>query len=405
MSFFLGIFASILWILLLLQIRQRQQLHSWLEKPGGEIPDGIGVWRDLFSKLHQLRREERKERLALCGQLGHFRKAAQAMPNGVILLDENNRIDWINTVACCHFGLDASRDIGSKIEHLVRQRKFYEYLGNFRLGTVQEPLILSREAYHSTRILSIVIVSFDKTDAMILSNDKTEIIQSERAQKDFVANVSHELRTPLTVVYGFLEQMLEDHSQVENTFLPLMIGQAKRMSRLVEDLLTLSRLENSSSPLRDDVVDISGMIETLRSEAEVLSNGLHTIEVEKIEPIRIQGNAEELRSAFGNLISNAIRYTPDGGVITLSWKMDENCPNFSVVDTGIGILPEHISRLTERFYRVDKSRSSATGGTGLGLAIVKQVLVRHQGKLEIESEIGRGSVFSAKFPSDRIIKI
>lgn len=405
MSLFLGILASILLVLLVFQIRQRQQLHCWLETPEKEIPDGIGAWRDLFSKLHQLRREERKERQSLYSQLGHFRKAAQAMPNGVILLDENNRIEWINTVACRHFGLDASRDIDSKIEHLVRQRKFYEYLGNFRLGTVQEPLILSREVHHSTRILSIVIVSFDKTDAMILSNDKTEIIQSEIAQKDFIANVSHELRTPLTVVFGFLEQMLEDQAQVENPFLPLMISQAKRMSRLVEDLLTLSRLENSSSPLLDDVIDIPGMIEILCSEAEVLSNGSHTIEIEKIEPIRIQGNADELRSAFGNLISNAIRYTSEGGVLTISWKLDENCPSFSVTDTGIGILPEHIPRLTERFYRVDKSRSSATGGTGLGLAIVKQVLTRHQGRLDIESEIGRGSIFSAKLPSDRIVKI
>jgi two-component system phosphate regulon sensor histidine kinase PhoR len=254
--------------------------------------------------------------------------------------------------------------------------------------------------------LEVRVIEVERTRLMVITRDITQREQVDAMRRDFIANVSHELRTPLTVVNGFMEMMLDSRGGDEATrlhHLKLMQEQAQRMSRLVEDLLTLSRLESSDTSLVEEMVEVELLMREVADEARLLSGGRHRIEV-KTAHAALRGNREELRSAFGNLVSNAIRYTPDGGRITLAWANEpDGGGRFEVVDTGIGVAPEHISRLTERFYRVDKSRSRETGGTGLGLAIVKHVLLRHDARLDIASDVGRGSTFAAVFPASRVV--
>ncbi|MEI6414108.1 MAG: phosphate regulon sensor histidine kinase PhoR, partial [Pseudomonadota bacterium] len=385
--------VSWVWVILLAgQVRQRRRLCQWLKDPRREIPEATGAWQDIFSRLHRLQREEQQGRQALDSHLNHFRQAAQALPDGIILLDGQGRIEWLNTSACRHFSLDETRDLGTLAEQLIRQSGFYEYLADFRAGvTTRTPLIMTRNGDHPRQVLSLLLVSFAEAGILILSRDITEIARTEIIRRDFIANVSHELRTPLTVISGFLEQLTEEGvptGEVAQRILTLMNEQARRMNRLVEDLLTLSRLENTTQPPRDEIVDVTALMESLLNEGQALSAGRHVVEMGEMMAGRIRGSADELRSACSNLVSNAVRYTPAGGTITLSWHLDEKGSAFKVMDTGIGIPAEYIPRLTERFYRVDKGRSTATGGTGLGLAIVKHVLARHQGTLEIQSEIG-----------------
>jgi len=402
--------TALLWLLLALvvalaaalfgQLRQRRELRDWLDDPRREVPEGSGAWREVFSRLQRLRRDEQRERAALGGSLDRFRQAAQALPDGVVLLDGDGRIDWLNASAGRHFGLDARRDRGTLIAHLMRQSAFLKLLAAFRAGQPVEPLTLPA-GDAPRRVLSLLLLSFGDAGILLLSRDITEIDRTENMRRDFIANVSHELRTPLTVISGFLEQLTGDDApsgEAARTFLQLMAEQSQRMNRLVEDLLTLSRLENDTEPPREDSVDVPALVESLLAEAAALSSGRHAIERGEVSAGCIRGSADELRSAFGNLVSNAVRYTPAGGRITLAWRLEDGCPTFSVTDSGIGIPAEHIPRLTERFYRVDKGRSTATGGTGLGLAIVKHVLARHGGSLLIRSEIGRGSVFAARLP-------
>jgi two-component system phosphate regulon sensor histidine kinase PhoR len=251
-----------------------------------------------------------------------------------------------------------------------------------------------------------MLTPFADTGTLLISTDVTERVRTELIHRDFIANVSHELRTPLTVITGFLEQFnsaAPPDGKAARTFLGLMAEQADRMNRLVADLLALSRLENSDQPPRDETVDVPALLESLRTEALALSAGKHQIEIAETSASKLRGSTDELRSAFGNLLFNAVRYTPAEGKITLAWRKVDGAPTFSVTDTGIGIPAEHIPRLTERFYRVDKGRSTAAGGTGLGLAIVKHVLARHGGSLHIQSVPGQGSTFSARLPADRII--
>jgi two-component system phosphate regulon sensor histidine kinase PhoR len=252
--------------------------------------------------------------------------------------------------------------------------------------------------------LSVQLVPYGDSEKLLLSRDITHWERMETTRRDFVANVSHELRTPLTVLGGFLEtlsDMQKPDPDMLRRSLQLMGEQATRMQRLVEDLLTLSKLESAQNPLNEEFVDVPELVRSLFSDAQALSGGRHRFRLRADDSEGVRGNAEELRSALSNLISNAVRYTPEGGEIEVSWSKREGEPVFTVRDTGIGIEPHHVPRLTERFYCVDRSRSRSTGGTGLGLAIVKHVLSRHQAHLEIESEPGRGSTFSAIFPAAR----
>lgn len=399
----------VLAILLAVQIRQRNALRNWLEAPElHAIPEGTGAWRDIFSRLQSWRKNERKQLVDIGNALERFRLAAQALPDGVILLDSRSYIEWLNEAACRHFKLDPARDIGTLAVQFIRQREFQALYDAFRNTPAPRSTLLrvaANDAPGGERVLSVTLIPFTDTGTMLLSTDVTERVRTERIHRDFIANVSHELRTPLTVITGFLEQFDSAHPPVgeaARTFVKLMAEQTGRMNRLVADLLTLSRLENTNQPPRDEVVDIPAMLESLRVEAQALSGGKHAIEIAAVTAGNLRGSGDELRSAFGNLVFNAVRHTPPGGTITLAWRMDDGVPTFSVTDTGVGIPAEHIPRLTERFYRVDKGRAAATGGTGLGLSIVKHVLARHGGELQIESAPGKGSTFSARLPAERL---
>jgi len=389
------------------QIRQRKTLRAWLDAPElHTIPDGSGAWSEVFSRLQALRKKERRQHLELGNALERFRLAAEALPDGVILLDDAFHIGWLNPAACRHFSLDPARDIGTLISQLIRKSEFHDLLTVFRSKRLTQPTQLRVGTNGNERVFSLQLIAFADAGILLLSTDVTERERTEAVHRDFIANVSHELRTPLTVISGFLEQFNAPEppqGEAARRFHHMMAEQAERMNRLVADLLTLSRLENSDQPPRDECVDVSALIEALQREAEAVSAGKHNIEIAEVSVGKLRGSADELRSAFGNLVFNAVRYTPEGGRIILSWHAVAGAPTFAVTDSGIGIPSEHIPRLTERFYRVDKGRSSATGGTGLGLAIVKHVLARHGGELEIQSVPGKGSTFSARLPRERLL--
>ena len=381
--------------------RMLNQLRKWLQSPATEtVPDAAGTWGQVFADLYRAQRDQERSRDRLAASLDRFREAAGALPDGVIMLDNENRIDWFNTAAQGQFGLNPERDGGTPVMHLLRQPGFSDYING---GDFSEPLVL-RSASADSRVFSIVVIPFAVSNRLLLSRDVSHIERVETMRRDFVANVSHELRTPLTVIMGFLEHLVHDPDMEIATrahFLNLLHEQAQRMNRLVDDLLTLSRLENRHQPLHEEIVNMSTLIAVLVADGQSLSGGRHTFAVED-EAGNLVGSGSELRSAFGNLVSNAVRYTPEGGVIKLRWRNEAGVPVFSVIDNGIGIAPEHLPRLTERFYRVDKGRSTQTGGTGLGLAIVKHALLNHQARLEIESSSGAGSTFRAIFPLVRL---
>ena len=317
------------------------------------------------------------------------------------MLDRSHRIEWANARALVQLGLDLDHDVGQPIVNLVRQPEFLRYL---EYGDYGDAIIVAsgRDA-RITLALQIVPFSLDKK--MLMSRDVTQLEAVARMRRDFIANVSHELKTPLTVISGFVETMQDmDLDEKQRTrFLQLMQEQAKNMQRLVADLLTLSTLESEHNPVADERFAIVPLLLELSAEAKALSKGEHDIALDIGDAATVVGAREELASAFGNLISNAIRYTPSRGRIAIAWRVDADGTGvFSVADSGIGIAPEHVPRLTERFYRVDRSRSRATGGTGLGLAIVKHVLLRHQADMEIASDIGRGSTFSVRLPARRV---
>jgi two-component system phosphate regulon sensor histidine kinase PhoR len=385
-------------------LRNLADLQRWLASPETrDVPDGSGLWEDAFSKLNKMMRNLRKEREKHAAALLQMEQATSALPDGVVILDASDRIEWCNLLAVQHFGLDVTRDIGQQITYLARQPEFVQYLA---MRNFSEPLIL-RTTRQDGIVLSIKLISYGKDKRLLISSDITQLERIETMRRDFVANVSHELRTPLTVVNGFVETM-HDMPHLENDMarraLTLMGDQTVRMESLVDDLLTLSRLENDQNPVREETVDVSDLLNEIFKEGQVLSNGKHQIQLAVESDAKLFGSRDELRSAFTNLLTNAIRYTPANGEITLRWVEKEGCPVYCVRDSGIGIAPQHIPRLTERFYRVDRSRSRETGGTGLGLAIVKHIAMRHQAKLEVVSEEGKGSNFSIVFPAKRALQ-
>jgi two-component system phosphate regulon sensor histidine kinase PhoR len=382
------------------QLRERDRLAQWAARPSAEdVPDVPGAWGDIYSRLYRLMRDQSRSRASLSHALWRFRQAGEAMPDGVLVLDAEDRIEWMNPVAEEHFGLGLKRDRQQPITNLVRHPSFVGYLA---APTYAEPLTLRGE---TERILSIQLVPYGDNEKLLLSRDITRWERLESVRRDFIANVSHELRTPLTVMKGFLETLTDTDRSDERTYrrsLELMTGQAERMQRLVEDLLMLSRLEDSRSLLREEPLDVPALVAALVHEGQAISQGNHRFST-KLDPVWLLASREEIRSAFTNLVTNAVRYTPPGGDIVVTWSLEGGDPVLRVRDNGEGIAPEHIPRLTERFYRVDRGRSRASGGTGLGLAIVKHVLQRHQGRLAIESQPGVGSTFSCHFPAARAL--
>ena len=386
---------------LIFHLHQLALLDYWLADPDARVvPDGAGLWEEVFARLNRMVRLYRKEREQHTAALQHMEQATSALPEGVAILDEADHIEWCNPLAEQHFGLDGARDIGQQITYLARQPEFVQYLA---MHDFSEPLVL-RGARQDGLTLSIKLIPYSDNKKLLISRDITHLERIETMRRDFVANVSHELRTPLTVVNGFVET-LRDMPSLENDMarraLHLMGEQTQRMERLVDDLLTLSKLDNALNALQEETVEAPVLLRALYHEWHLLDGGQHSLRLELESDCALLGNTAELRSAFGNLISNAVRYTPQGGEIVLRWQEQDGQPVFSVLDSGPGIAPQHIPRLTERFYRVDHSRSRETGGTGLGLAIVKHVANRHQARLEIASEEGKGSIFSIVFPAKR----
>lgn len=385
-------------VMVFVQLSYLFQLSSWLDDPqSAKLPDGWGAWTSIFSRLYKMRREDEKNQAELTEWLARFRQAMHLLPDGVVIMDDVLFLEWCNPAAEKHLGLTHERDKGMRVTNLVRNPDFMDYI---ILGRYDQPLTIS----FRDRKLIVQIIPFENRRQILVTHDVTETERIEEMRRDFIANASHELRTPLTVIVGFLEIAASEglDAATRSAHLKLMTEQGHRMQHLIEDMLTLSRLESVDYPLRAERVDVKRLVEQVQRDAEALSAGRHEITL-AIDGPDVMGSYEELHSAFGNLASNAVRYTPAGGKIHLVWKASDAGAKFMVEDTGIGISTEHISRLTERFYRVDKSRSRETQGTGLGLAIVKHVLLRHSSTLQIKSEAGKGSTFIVCMPKTALV--
>ena len=423
------IFSVGLFFYLITHFYWLHKLSQWIKAPNiKEIPNGFGVWEDIFSGLYREQRRHNRNQTQLSSALGRFRHAASALPDGVVVLNADNKIEWCNPPAELQLGLNLSKDVYQPIQYLLRDSDFVAYLQSqdhtdpikMRSWTDNE---ISPE--HKTEItLEIQLVPFGTKQKLLICRDITSLEKLELMRRDFIANVSHELRTPLTVVSGFLETLTDMEGAVpESTrhYFSMMQEQTSRMRRLIEDLLHLSQIESNAQIPENKEIEMKHMLNMILNNAKALSQTIaqetknlknkqqvfHNITLEADNNLNIRGATEELQSAFSNLVSNAIRYTPQSGDIVISWKIEEKFGTktavFSVKDSGIGIEQTHIDRLTERFYRVDRSRSRQTGGTGLGLSIVKHILTRHQAKLEINSALGEGSTFSTLFSKERIV--
>jgi two-component system, OmpR family, phosphate regulon sensor histidine kinase PhoR len=392
----IGAFAIVFW-----HLAQLDSLARWAGGPLEDaVPEGRGIWAIAYDALYRRVRLRAARQRDLRLALDRFVSGAEALPEGVVVLDATNRIQWANPRAEMHLGVEPRKDAGSPIVNLVRQPAFVQYLA---AGDFSDPVVL--ESQREVGItLSIQIVPFGTEEKLLMSRDITRLEGVARMRRDFIANVSHELKTPLTVLTGFLETLadmrLEERQR--QRYLALMSEQARNMQRLVDDLLALSALESEDSVSHDVEFAVVPLLLQVSADAKALSGGRHEITLDIRDPANVVGSRDELASAFGNLVSNAVRYTPDGGRIALDWRVSSAGGEFSVVDTGIGIAAEHIPRLTERFYRVDRSRSRATGGTGLGLAIVKHILMRHQAELLIDSAPTQGSRFTVRLPPRRV---
>jgi two-component system phosphate regulon sensor histidine kinase PhoR len=414
----IGALVSVLmgsWLWFILDLRRGLKLLRWLRDGNlNTAPTMAGLWGEVSDRSRRLLRQSERTAREHQRRLEDFLAAIQASPNGVVLLDAEGHIEWCNLTAAVHFGFDPDRDLMQSIGNLLRDPIFaayyagrdysYEIVMAGRANTVSRPVRLS-----------VHLHPYGEGRKLLLSRDITAVDQADAMRRDFVANVSHEIRTPLTVLSGFIETLqtlnLESHERAH--YLNLMAQQAGRMQTVVSDLLTLSRLEGSPLPGMSDWIGVQGLLSHAEQEAQALSavvtahsgrrQHLLHFDVQDARGVEIAGSHNELQSALSNLVSNAVRYTPGGGSIQVRWHLlADGRAEFDVRDTGPGIAAEHIPRLTERFYRVDRSRSRETGGTGLGLAIVKHVVQRHGAVLSIESTLGVGSRFSIVFPANRL---
>jgi two-component system phosphate regulon sensor histidine kinase PhoR len=385
-------------------LRNLHRLYIWFnEGRSFHPPEAAGIWGDVFNLIdrYQLRNRKRKKRLTAL--IKRFQEATAAMPDATVILDAEGGIEWFNGAAQSLLGLQAGRDVGQRIANLIRNPEFRRFLALVSPGEqLRMPAPVSEQI-----TLSFRVVPYGKEQRLLIARDVSQQQRLEQMRRDFVANVSHELRTPLTVVNGFLETIIDDGAaypeQLQRS-LQLMSQQAQRMSQIVEDLLLLSRLETDSNHPPRERVAVAAMLQVAAAGLNPLAQerGLQ-LQFECDEKLWLYGAEKELYSAFSNLITNALRYTPPGGRVTVRWYGDGQGAHFEVEDTGVGIAPHHIPRLTERFYRVDVGRSRDEGGTGLGLAIVKHVLSRHHGNLRIGSTLNRGSTFSCHFPPELIV--
>jgi two-component system phosphate regulon sensor histidine kinase PhoR len=397
------VFCGSLGLQMAFHFRNFARLDRWSHAPVvDDSLEGEGAWDGVFGRLYRHEKDLRAQIAQRDQEITMLIAAGQALTDGVVLLDNHNQILFCNTTAETQLGLVIRTDRGQPVVNMVRQPEFVAYLQG---EDFSRPLTLRSERGED-RVLSIYVIPYAGNRRLMQVKDVTQTDRLDRMRRDFVANVSHELRTPLTVLAGFLEtlQEIDVDRDEQKRFLEMMSEQSLRMQSIVQDLLTLSSIE-SAPPPEAEIVDMVNIVDKLRRDAEALSAGRHHIVVESDAQGDLRGSEAELVSAFGNLVANAVRYTPPDGTIRISWHASQQGAEFAVQDTGIGIDPKHIPRLTERFYRIDRGRSRDAGGTGLGLAIVKHSLNRHQAQLEVKSTPGVGSRFAARFPASRVVGI
>jgi len=386
------------------------RLERWLNRRaslrgGGlvELPSPDSIWSEIFGHILTLKQRSRKRKRKFTRLLKQFKHASAAVPSAVVVLDANHEVEWCNAAATALLGLHSPQDIGQPIIALVRNPALVEYLNaeNPEFTQVEFPSPVNHEIY-----VSVSVSPYGKKQLLLMATDVSRLHRLEQTRQDFVANVSHELRTPLTVVGGYLETLLDTcEDSLWRQPLLSMQQQAARMLTIIEDLLLLSRLETASGEPQRRPVPMPELLESVVEDAEALSaEQAHRFELSAEPDLWLLGADQELRSAVSNLVFNAVRYSPPGSLIRVCWWQDETGPVLAVEDQGEGIPEQHIPRLTERFYRVDRSRSRSKGsGSGLGLAIVKHVLQRHEAELRVQSQLGVGSVFACRFPPERAI--
>jgi len=376
------------------------QIQSWLRSRRRRPPlEDRGVWSDISDYVYSRLRAERSRKRRLIALLRAFREGAAALPDGVVVLTRGRSIMWFNEAAGQLLGLTSPRDRRAHIDARLPVPA-QTWIASDQSA---EPLREVPSAHDENIRLSFRLIPYAQEHMLLVVRDVTPLARLEQVRRDFVANVSHELRTPLTVLHGYLEMLDAEIAPQLEPIMEDLRGQSRRMTQIVEDLLTLSRLDARQQP-SPDRVPMRALLTTLKREAEALSQGRHQIVLLRESELDICGSSDYLHSAFSNLISNAVRYTPPGGRIDISWRATgDGGARFAVADTGVGIPAEHLPRISERFYRVSTSRSRETGGTGLGLSIVKHVLQIHDARLDIESEVGVGSTFSGVFVSERLL--
>lgn len=391
-----------------LQIRDSRRVLQWLRHQQDEsTPVVHGYHEELVDEIQKLRQYHRQREDRLSQFLKRFQQATVALPDAIIILDQEDRIEWANQRAQDYLGIRWPQDVGQRLANLIRHPKLIEYLKKQgQSGDIYGVTLPAPE--DSTLQLEFRVIPYGDNLRLLVTRDVSQIQQINQMRRDFIANASHELRTPLTVISGYLESMEGDTDSSSADLQPQfqqMRKQTRRMQTLIEDLLMLSSLETQSQKRHQEIVEVPDMLAGIYNEAESLSGERkHVFVLDVDQELFLRGNHNELYSAFSNLVANAVQYTPPGGIIRIRWYEDETGAHMKVSDTGEGIAPEHIPRLTERFYRVDKGRSRESGGTGLGLAIVKHIMSRHQGRLHIDSEPAKGSIFRCDFPPDIIAR-
>mgnify|MGYP002475987570 CR=1 FL=1 len=380
---------------MLLSMRRFEQ---WMDK-GSKVsfPPSSGLWGELSYLVSKKQRALETHADLQLYKSEQFRAASMLIPDAIVSMDQNNLIEWFNTASETILQL-RRQDTGHAIETLIRFPEFIQYLKKQDFKNA----LITQSLHNPQRIYSLEIFEYYGAHKLLIIRDITDLYNLAQVRRDFVANASHELRTPLTVLKGYLEAMINTPGLQKDGWLPAlqnMESQSERMQAILEDLLILSKMESETMPAKEEVVHVPDLLNEIHQDAQQLSQGEHRFEF-LVEPnLCIKGYREPLKSVFINLVTNAVKYTPKGGLIKVEWYQDNQGAHFKVTDTGIGILTEHIHRLTERFYRVDAARSRDTGGTGLGLAIVKHILERHSSELEVKSEVGIGSTFHCFFPA------
>ncbi len=381
-----------------------QRLANWATDPKfADIPVHFGLWGDIYSKIARLALRQAQREKRLTALVNEYTASTSALPDAAVALDASGRIRWFNDAASRLLGLQPAKDVGQPFLNLFRNPEMAEFI---KRGDYAHMLQTSSPG-NSERKLEVRLAPYGNEQTLLLAQDITERLQHERMRKDFVANVSHELRTPLTVVSGFIENLQMDQNlQSERLARPLdlMAQQTARMSRIVEDLLLLARLESDTNRSRSDEVNIGLLIRGAVDEYGGIGEDVPEIRCDITSTRRVLGDEKQISSVVTNLLVNAINHTTGNRLIQLSWRDEGAQSLFEVRDNGEGISPEHIPRLTERFYRVDAGRSRDRGGTGLGLAIVKHILQHHDGKLEIKSRLGEGSRFICRFSPTRLVE-